>query len=183
MNQRNSLSVSAASVAERILVVRGHKVMLDSDLAALYGVSTGRFNEAVRRNLSRFPPDFMFQLSRQEVAALISQFAISKPGRGGRRHAPYVFTEHGAIMAATILNTSRATEVSVFVVRAFVELREALANHKELTKRLEELEAKIEGKLVKHDEAIASILSAIRSLMSSPPPKRRPIGFVTEKEK
>lgn len=170
-------------VAERILEIRGHKVILDADLAALYGVTTGQFNQAVRRNLSRFPPDFIFQLSNQEVSALRSQFVISKEGRGGRRYSPYVFTEHGAIMAATILNTPRATEVSVFVVRAFVELREGFATHKELSKRLDELEARIEAGLTKHDHAIASILSAIRNLMDSPGRKSRPIGFVTPDEK
>jgi len=119
--------------------VRGHKVMLDADLAELYGVSTGRFNEQVRRNRDRFPSDFMFQLTNQEVERLRSQIAISigetkEAGRGGRRYLPLAFTEHGAIMAATILNTPQATEVSVFVVRAFVRLREMAAANKELAK-------------------------------------------------
>src|SRR5258708_25160369 len=169
-------------VTGRIIVARDQRVLLDADLARLYGVSTGRFNEAVRRNRSRFPAELMFQLSKAEAASLISQIAISNPGRGGRRHAPYAFTEHGAIMAATILNSPRATDVSVFVVRAFVQLREAVANHKELASRLDELEVRIAGRLAKHDRAIADILGAIRSLMTPPETKRRPIGFAPPKE-
>lgn len=155
--------------------------MLDTDLAALYGISTGRFNEAVGRNLARFPADFMFRLTNQELAALRSQFAISKAGRGGRRYAPYAFTEHGAIMAATILNTPRATDVSVYIVRAFVELRDTLLAHKELSKRLDQLEVRIERKLTTHDQTISGILDAIRQLMSLPEPvKRRRIGFIQD---
>ena len=127
-------------IVSRILLLRGQKVMLDADLAELYGVSTGRFNEQVRRNRDRFPSDFMFQLTNQEVERLRSQIAISigetrRIGRGGRRYLPHAFTEHGAIMAATILSTPRATEVSVFVVRAFVSLREMVAANKELSKK------------------------------------------------
>jgi hypothetical protein len=166
-------------IARQILVVRGHKVMIDADLAALYGVTTKRFNEQVKRNLVRFPADFMFRLSDAEHAALRSQIATSIRGRGGRRYLPYVFTEHGAIMAATILNSPRATEMSVFIVRAFVELREALATHKELAKRLDELESRLEHKLATHDQAITGILEAIRQLMVPPEPtQKRRIGFV-----
>jgi len=160
--------VATAKIARQILVVRGHKVMIDADLAALYGVTTKRFNEQVKRNLARFPADFMFQLSETEHAALRSQIATSIKGRGGRRYLPYVFTEHGTIMAATILNSPRATEMSVFIVRAFVELREALATHKELAKRLDELESRLERKLATHDQAITGILEAIRQLMAPP---------------
>jgi len=170
---------AAKAIAGRIQTLRGQRVLLDADLAALYGISTGRFNEAVSRNLTRFPKDFMFQMSNQVLISLKSQFAISKPGRGGRRSTPWVFTEHGAIMAATILNTPRAIEVSVYVVRAFVELRDTLIAHKELSKRLDELESRIESKLSKQDEAIAGILGAIRALMTPPEPKRRSIGFIT----
>ena len=154
--------------------------MLDSDLAELYGISTSRFNEQVRRNRDRFPDDFMFQLTNQELAGLRSQIAISigetrAPSRGGRRHLPFAFTEHGAIMAATILNTPRATEVSVFVVRAFVRLREMVAAHRELSKKLDELERRVSH----HDEAITGIVRAIRELAAPPDPKpRRRIGFV-----
>ena len=153
--------------------------MIDADLAALYGVTTKRFNEQVKRNPARFPVDFMFRLSNEEHAALRSQFATSSWGHGGRRYLPYVFTEHGAIMAATILNSPRATEMSVFIVRAFVELREALANHKELAKRVDELESRLGRRIAGQDHTIAGILEAIRQLMSPPEPAgKRRIGFV-----
>ncbi len=158
--------------------------MLDSDLAVLYGVTTRRLNEQVMRNLGRFPSDFMFQLKNHEVAILRSQFATSSSDArhlawGGRRYVPYAFTEHGALMAAMVLNSPSATEVSVYVVRAFVELRDTLVAHKELAKRLDELESKLERKLATHDQAIAGILDAIRQLMVPPESaKKRRIGFV-----
>ncbi|MBE0627899.1 MAG: ORF6N domain-containing protein [Burkholderiales bacterium] len=168
-----------AQIARQILVIRGQKVMIDTDLAALYGVTTKRFNEQVKRNLARFPADFFFRLSDAEYAALRSHIATSTRGRGGRRYLPYVFTEHGAIMAATILDSPRATEMSVFIVRAFVALREALAAHKDLAQRLDELESRLERKLATHDQAISGILEAIRQLMVPPEPaKKRRIGFV-----
>jgi phage regulator Rha-like protein len=145
----------------------------------LRGVTTKRCNEQVNRNLARFPADFMFRLRNTEHSALRSQIATSIGRRGGRRYFPYVFTEHGAIMAATILNSPRATEMSVFIVRAFVELREVLATHKELARRLDELESRREHKLAAHDHAVAGILEAIRQLMAPPEPaKKRRIGFV-----
>ena len=174
MISTNKTLVSLEAIGQRILLLRGVRVMLDSDLAELYGVPTKRFNEQVKRNLGRFPDDFMFQLNDDEHTALRSQFATSKTGRGGRRYAPYAFTEHGAIMAATILNSPKAVEMSVFVVRAFVQLREMLTTHKELAARLEALELKVGG----HDEAIADIINAIRQLMATPEPAKRPIGFV-----
>ena len=146
--------VPAERIQQIILLIRGEKVILDADLAALYGVETRRLNEQVIRNLHRFPDDFMFQLTRQELRALISQFAISNGGRGGRTKLPYAFTEHGAIMAASVLNTPRAVEMSVFVVRAFVRLRNFLATHKELAEKLAELERKLES----HDEQIVAII-------------------------
>ena len=165
-------------IVRSILILRGQRVLLDVELAALYGVSTKRFNEQVRRNRCRFPADFMFQLSAEDLETLRSQSATSKnTGRGGRRYLPYAFTEHGAIMAATVLNSPRAVEMSVYIVRAFVKLRELLASNSQLSQRLDELEARIEKKLATHDEAIAALLSAIRQLMSPAPPKRRPIGF------
>jgi hypothetical protein len=156
--------------------VRGHKVLLDADLAALYGVSTKRFNEQVRRNAARFPEDFIFRLSAEEWNSLRSRFATLKAGRGQhRKYLPIAFTEHGAIMAATILNSTRATEVSVYVVRAFVRLRELLASNKELARRLDQLEKKLGS----HDQAIAGLVNTIRSLLSPPePPRKRRIGFV-----
>jgi hypothetical protein len=135
----------------------------------------------VRRNAERFPADFMFALSREEWDALRSQSATLKTGRGQhRKYLPYAFTEHGAIMAATILNSPHAVEVSIYVVRAFVQLRELLAGHKELAKRLNDLETRMERKLLTQDQAIAGILDAIRQLMAPPPvAKKRSIGFVT----
>jgi hypothetical protein len=150
-------------------------VILDADLALLYGVETRRLNEQVRRNLARFPPEFMFQMTNQEFASLMSQCATSNPGRGGLRKRPLVFTEHGAIMAAAILNSARAVEVSVYVVRAFVQMREAPAPRKEIGRRLDELERRVGT----HDRNISHILDALRQLTASPePPKRRRIGFL-----
>ena len=159
--------------------IRGQKMILDKDLASLYGVETVALNRAVKRNGDRFPDDFVFQLAEDEHEALRCQFGISK-GRGGRRYLPYAFTEHGAIMAATILNSPRAVEVSVFVVRAFVKLRHLALSHKELAAKLDELERKVTG----HDDASRQLVLAIRQLMAPPPdarPKRR-IGFGREKE-
>ena len=174
MPSTNKALVPLEIISQRILLLRGVRVMLDSDLAELYGVPTKRFNEQVKRNLGRFPGDFMFQLNDDEHAALRSQTATSKTSRGGRRYAPYAFTEHGAIMAATILNSPKAVEMSVFVVRAFVQLREMLTTRKELAARLEVLEMKVGS----HDEAITDIINAIRQLMAAPEPNKRPIGFV-----
>lgn len=176
MSSRDAV-VALDRVESLILSIRGRRVILDSDLARLYGVTTSRLNEQVKRNPDRFPPDFMFRLSRQQVTALISQNATSK-GRGGRRKLPYVFTEHGAIMAANVLNSGRAIEVSVYVVRAFVRLREMMGANKEVAAKLGELERKA----VSHDEAIRSLVTAIRRLMNAPVPARtrRPIGFRVE---
>ncbi len=171
--------VVTEQIARQILVIRGQKVMLDADLAALYGVQTRRLNEQVRRNAERFPEDFVFQTSPAEFASLMSQFATSS--WGGTRKLPLAFTEHGAIMAAMVLNSPRATEVSVYVVRAFVQLRDTLLTHKELAKRLDELESRLERMLATHDQAISGILEAIRQLMAPPEPaKKRRIGFVQD---
>jgi hypothetical protein len=168
--------VSVEHISRAILVLRGHRVILDRDLAALYGVTTARLNEAVKRNLRRFPEDFMFRLSAAEQSALMSQNATSKPGRGGHRKLPRAFTEHGAIQAANVLNSSRAVDMGVHVVRAFVHLRELLATNKALAQKLDELERKYKH----HDKAIAAMLSAIRQLMHSPPSKQRGIGFTAD---
>ena len=171
------------TITHAIREIRGQRVLLDAELAALYGVTTKRLNEQVRRNLDRFPADFMFQLTAEEAGALRSQSATLKAGRGQhRKYPPFAFTEHGAIMAATVLNSPRAVEMSIYVVRAFVQLRELLASNKELALRLDELEARIEKKLTGHDQAIAAVLSAIRQLMSSPAHKRRGIGFTADLE-
>jgi hypothetical protein len=169
-------------IAETIVLLRGQRVIVDKELAALYGVTTKRLNEQVKRNPGRFPGDFMFQLGPEDASALRSQIATSKipSGRGGRRNLPYVFTEHGAIQAANVLNSGRAAEMSVYVVRAFVQLRQVLASSEELARRLVELEAKIEKKLVTHDQAIAAMLTAIRELMRPAPPARRSIGFTAD---
>ena len=171
---------SVEDITRSVLVLRGHRVLLDAELAALYGVSTTRLNQQVRRNHRRFPEDFIFQLTASEYTALMLQNATSKPSRGGRRKLPLAFTEHGAIMTATVLNSPRAVEMSVYVVRAFVKLREMLASNKELARRFVQLEARLDKKLSRHDETIAAILSAIRKLMHPRVPKRRPIGFTAD---
>lgn len=172
----SSSDLSANVLSSRILRIRNVRVMLDADLAELYCVPTKRFNEQVKRNLARFPADFMFQLTDEEFAALRSQFAISNEGRGGRRYLPYVFTEHGAIMAATILNSQRAVDMSVFVVRAFVEYRQLMTLHDELAVQLKRLE----GKVATHDKTLAGVLDAIRQLMTPPEPKKRGISLMAK---
>ena len=165
-----SLSVPVES---RILFVREEKVILDSDLAELYGVPVKRLNEQVKRNRERFPSDFMFQLTAREQESLRSQSATSKPGRGGRRYAPYAFTEHGAIMVATVLNSERAVEMSLFVVRAFVRLREVLTAKQQLAMKIDELEQRLDM----HDASLQELLDAIRELMAPDQSSRRKIGF------
>ena len=147
-------TLAPEAITLRIATVRGQRVIVDADLAALYSEETKRFNEAVKRNLAKFPADFMFTLTAEEFGALRSQFATSNgstSARGGRRYAPHVFTEHGALMAATVLNSPRAVEVSTFVVRAFVRLRELATTHGDLAKRLAELEEKTEALAMNHD--------------------------------
>jgi hypothetical protein len=165
----------------RIFQVRGEPVVLDSDLAALYGVETRAFNQAIRRNLHRFPPDFAFQLSAEEWDNLRSQIVILKAGRGQhRKYRPWAFTEHGAIMAATILNSERAVAMSVYVVRAFVKVRRELLAEATLKARLE----RIDKTLLAHDAALRDLYAKLRPLLLPPPdlPKRR-IGFHTDEEK
>jgi hypothetical protein len=167
-------SIVVEQISRSILILRGQRVILDAELAALYGVATKVLNQAVKRNAERFPEDFMFRLTRTETEALNrSQFVTGSQKHRDPRFPPLAFTEHGAIMAATVLNSPRAVEMSVYVVRAFVRLRELLASNTVLARKLNELE----GKLKNHDEAIVAILSAIRELMNPPPPKRRGIGF------
>jgi len=161
------------SIESRILVVRRQKVILDNALAELYGVSVKRLNQQVKRNQERFPEDFVFRLTGQELAALRLQIATSKTRRGGRRFLPYAFTEHGAIMAATVLNSERAVEMSVFVVRAFVRLRGLLAENRKLAAKIEELEDHLDT----HDDAIRQIIVAIRRLAAHKAAPRRSIGF------
>jgi ORF6N domain len=156
----------AANVASQIRIVRGQRVLLDSDLAALYGVTTKRFNEQVKRNRDRFPADFLLQLTEPEAVTLRSQIATLKVGRGQhRKYSPSAFTEHGAIMAATILNSPRAIEMSVYVVRAFVKLREVLASHAELARKLETLEKSVTSLDANTRRQFEEVYGAILSLM------------------
>jgi hypothetical protein len=167
-------STIAIPVESRILILRHQRVILDRDLAELYGVSVGRLNEQVKRNQPRFPADFMFQLTAKEDQILRSQIAISSHKHGGRRYPPYAFTEHGAIMAATVLNSKRAIEMSVFVVRAFVRMREMLANNRRLAAKINELDRRLET----HDTAIQDLIDAIKELMvPAETTKKHKIGF------
>lgn len=174
---KSTAILPANRIESRIFLIRAEKVILDSDLAELYGVTTKRLNEQVKRNKERFPGDFMFQLSSKEMEDLRSQNAPSKGARGGRRYRPYAFTEHGAIMAASVLNTPRAVEVSVYVVRAFIKLRETISTHKELARKFAELEKRTET----HDEDISALFEAIRQLMEPPEKPAKRIGFLSEK--
>jgi hypothetical protein len=178
--------IPAEAIARNILMIRGHKVMLDNALAELYNVPTKRLNEQVKRNTERFPADFAFQLSDEEWKNLTmiksdlnrSQIATGSQKHRDPRYLPWAFTEHGAIMAATVLNSPQAVAMSVHVVRAFIKLREILSGNKELSYKLGQLERRIE----KHDDEIKAIFNAIRQLISAPEPKKRKIGFRRENE-
>jgi hypothetical protein len=164
--------ISAERVLQSIRWIRGQKVLIDSDLATLYGVTTGNLNKAVKRNVDRFPSDFMFQLEPEELANLKFQFGI--PGWGGRRRSrPYVFTEQGIAMLSSVLNSERAVKVNIAIMRAFVKLRRMLDTNRELAQKFSELERRVG----KHDEEIVEILEAIRQLMASPEKPPREIGF------
>ena len=165
--------VPVEAIASAILVLRGQRVILDADLAKLYGVTTARLNQQVRRNLDRFPEDFVFQLGQDEYDGLMLQFATSKIGRGGRRKLPLAFTEHGALMAASVLNSPRAVEVSVYVVRAFIKLREILYSHADLAHKLDELERRVD----RHDDEIGALIEAIRELLAPPDSPSGKLGF------
>lgn len=167
-------------IAQRILVLRGQRVLLDADLAELYGVSTSRLNQQVRRNRKRFPADFVFQMTNQELANLMLQFATSS--WGGTRKPPVAFTEHGAIMAATVLNSPRAVEMSVYVVRAFVKLRQVLTSNTELARKLETLEKSVSTLDARTRRQFEEVYMAIRALMAPPAAKTRPIGFTADLE-
>jgi ORF6N domain len=165
--------VVATKVDSKIFVLRGQRVILDRDLAELYGVEVRQLNQQAKRNAKRFPSAFRFQLSPHELKILRSQNTISNEGHGGARYLPYVFTEHGAIMAATVLNSERATEMSVLVVLAFVRMRRAIAGNRNVLTKLAELERRLEG----HDAEIHTLMEAIRELMAPEEPNRRRIGF------
>ena len=172
-------------VRSRIMLVRGQKVILDSDLAELYEVETKALNRAVKRNADRFPEDFTFQLTAEEAGNLRCQFGTSNltsqnviSSHGGRRHLPHAFTEHGAIMAATVLNSRRAVQMSVFVVRAFIQLRAMLTEHRELAAKV----AALERRLTTHDHQVIAIIQAIKRLTESPAQRKRKIGFDSGKK-
>jgi hypothetical protein len=165
--------VPVGKIENRILLIKGEKVIIDADLAEFYGVPTKRLNEQVKRNKDRFPHDFMFQLSPDEKAEVVANCDHLENLKYSRA-LPYAFTEHGAIMAAGVLNTSRAIEVSVFIVRAFVKVRQMVAGHKDLQRKI----AQIERRLTDHDEQIIELVNLIKQLLNpEPPPKKRRIGY------
>jgi ORF6N domain len=164
--------VSAEQIALRIRFFRGQKVLFNSDLARLYGVTTGNLNKAVNRNRDRFPEDFVFQLTAEEAQNLIFQIGRSN-GRGGRRHLPYAFTEQGVAMLSSVLQSERAVKINIAIMRAFVKLREMLETNRELARKFSELEQRVG----KHDEELTAILEAIRQLIAPPKKARREIGF------
>lgn len=207
--KKKSQALTVESVEPLLLVLRGERIILDVDLARIYGVPTKRLNEQVKRNRDRFPSDFVFQRSqvefdclRSQIAtlneggnrsriatgsgdSLKSQIATSSLGHGGRRKLPYAFTEHGAIMAANVLNSPQATQMSVFVVRAFVKMRAVLSDNRQLARKLAELEKELKSRLDLHETAIVEVLQRIMDLLDPPPqpePKRRQIGFHATKE-
>lgn len=180
MPAASKLAVLSRPIERGIHLVRGHKVMLDSDLAALYQVQTFRLNEAVKRNRARFPADFMFQLTGKETKSLISQAAISKKGRGGRRTRPYVFTEHGVAMLSSVLKSERAIQMNVVICRAFVRIRELIAANRDLAARIARLETgqqrtnSVLGALV---DEIDGIVDEVKTMQTPPPVSKRKIGF------
>lgn len=179
LSPASKLPVPVEVIERRIYLIRGKKVMIDSDLAELYGVPTFRLNEAVKRNRRRFPEDFMFQLTKEETESLTSQIAMSKAGRGGRRTRPYVFTEQGVAMLSSVLNSERAIEVNIAIMRAFVKLREMLESNEELNRKF----AALERKLATHDKYFRVVFEELRKLIAAPEKPRRRIGFTTgEKE-
>jgi hypothetical protein len=185
------LRYNSPGIEPMILTIRGRRVVLDMELARIYGVTTKVFNQAVKRNRRKFPPDFMFRLTAEEYRGLRSQFAISNRSQivtGSQKHrnpryVPYAFTEHGAVMAANILHSKRAIQMSVFVVRAFIRMRQMLIEQRVLARKLAELEEELTARLDVHETAINEIFGQIKRLLSSPPepetPKKR-IGFLVE---
>ena len=167
----------ASDIASRIRQIRGQRVIMDVELASVYGVTTKRLNEQVKRNRDRFPSDFMFQLTNQEVADLRSQNATSNEGRGGRRYNPFVFTEHGAVMAANVLNSPTAIRSSILLVRAFIKLRSLFAEHTEMRHRLVEIERRLAKGFAEHEEELREIRFLISSLHQQEIRVKRRIGF------
>ena len=183
MTQKKRNAVLSIRIETVICTIRKERVILDTDWARINDIPTYRLNEAVKRNRERFPDDFMFQLNKGEQIFLTSQIAMSKSGRGGRRTLPYAFTEHGAVMAANILNSSRAVQMSIFVVRAFIKMRETMAASSAVMEQLRELESNLTQRLDTQESAIVCVLAELKKLMEPPQPpepKRRPIGFGRE---
>ena len=167
------LPVAMGIIERRIYVLRGQKVMIDSDFAELYRVSTANLNKAVKRNLTRFPGDFMFQLTPEEDASLRFQIGISNTLRGGRRYAPYAFTEHGVVMLSSVLQSERAVQMNLLIVRVFVRLREMLATHKDLAHKMLELERQQK----EHGQQLSAVYTIVKRFMDPPRKRTRPIGF------
>lgn len=167
------VTVPMEVVKGKIYLIRGQKVLLDSDLAELYGVTTANLNKAVKRNIERFPDDFMFQLDKAEMGSLIFQSGISKSGSGGRRSAPYAFTEQGIAMLSSVLKSDRAVQVNIAIMRAFVQMRELAASNRELARKIDELEKKH----AQHDQQFVAVFDAIRQMMVPVEEKGRKIGF------
>lgn len=179
MNKKKTdVAVPDEAVISKIYLIRKHKVMLDDDLAELYQVETGRLNEQVKRNVDRFPEDFMFQLTNKEWESLKSQFAISKKGRGGRRYAPFAFTEHGVLMLSSVLNSEQAIQVNIQIMRIYTKLREMILTNKDILLKLEQMEKKI----VRHDDDIKLIFDYLRELLNPKAGPMRKIGFKRLKE-
>lgn len=174
--------VAAADIAARIVVLRGQRVLLDADLAALYGVTAKRLNEQVRRNRDRFPADFVFTLRINELRNRRSQFATASLRYRNLRFPPLAFTEYGAVMAANLLNSTRAVQMSIYVVRAFIKLRQVLASHADLARKLDALEMSVSSLDVRTRRQFEEVYAAIRALMAPPAPKSRPIGFTADVE-
>lgn len=194
--RKKSQALTIELVEPLLYVLRGERIILDVDLARIYGVPTKRLNEQVKRNSERFPADFAFRLTNDEAVKLLrarsqiatlkaegglkSQIATSSLGHGGRRKRPFAFTEHGAIMAANVLNSPQATQMSVFVVRAFVKMRAVLSDNRQLARKLAELEKELKSRLDLHETAIIEVLQRVMDILDPPPqpePKRRQIGF------
>jgi hypothetical protein len=165
------------AIQKRIAVVRKRHVMVDEDLAELYGVQTGRLIQQVKRNIDRFPSDFMFQLTKDEASVLRSQSATSSDRHGGRRYAPYVFTEQGVAMLSGVLRSQTAVAVNIAIMRAFVELRRVAASYTAIERHLEDFERETKAKLGRHDQQLDEIFQALRQLISPPPRPKRPVGF------
>lgn len=174
--------IAAPAIEKRIFVIRERQVMLDEDLADLYGVETKRLIQQVKRNLKRFPQDFMFQLSKAEAEALRSQIATSNEGRGGRRYQPYVFTEQGVAMLSGVLRSDRAIAVNIEIMRAFVELRRVAISYSALQDRLDELEQNMTARLDHHDEQIEQIFKVLHQLISPPLQPKHPVGLRIREE-